>query len=43
MGIRKGLVKRIEEIVRETKSRVRKIGGDFWTARGVMATQPLVV
>jgi len=37
-GVREGLVTRVEEILRETKSRVR-IGGEmgekFWTERGV--------
>lgn len=37
-GVRGGLVKRVEEIIRETKSRVRvgkEVGESFWTARGV--------
>lgn len=37
-GIRKGLVSRVEEILGETKSRVRVrgvCGKEFWTARGV--------
>lgn len=37
-GIREGLVERVREMLRETKSRVR-VGGsveeDFWTARGI--------
>lgn len=43
-GIREGLVKRTEEMIRETKSRVRegeKIGEEFWTARGVRQGYPL--
>lgn len=43
-GIREGLVKRTEEMFRETKSRVRegeKIGEEFWTARGVRQGYPL--
>jgi len=37
-GIRKGLVERVEEVLRETKSRVRierELGGGFWTGRGL--------
>lgn len=36
-GIREGLVRRVEEIFRETRSRVRVreiLGSPFWTARG---------
>lgn len=32
-GIREGLIKRVEEVVRETKSRENG-ERDFWTARG---------
>lgn len=37
-GVREGLIERVEEVIRETRSRVRvggKIGESFWTARGV--------
>jgi len=37
-GIREGLVERVKEALRETKSRVRaggETGESFWTARGV--------
>lgn len=43
-GIREGLVRRIEEILKETKNRVRmdeKMGEDFWTARGIRQGCPL--
>ncbi|XP_071572942.1 uncharacterized protein [Temnothorax nylanderi] len=43
-GIREGLVRRTEEILRETKSRVRvgnEIGEEFWTGRGVRQGCPL--
>jgi len=43
-GIREGLVRRIEQIMRETKCRVRiggEIGENFWTARGVRQGCPL--
>lgn len=43
-GIREGLLKRTEEMFRETKSRVRegeKIGEEFWTAREVRQGYPL--
>lgn len=36
-GVRKGLVERMGEILRETRSRVRvggEMGENFWTARG---------
>lgn len=36
-GVRKGLVERVGEILRETRSRVRvgeEMGENFWTARG---------
>ncbi|XP_011859447.1 PREDICTED: golgin subfamily A member 6-like protein 22, partial [Vollenhovia emeryi] len=42
--VREGLVERVEEVLRETKSRV-KVGGEvgeaFWTARGVRQGYPL--
>lgn len=37
-GIRRGLIERVEEVIRETKSRVRvgrELGESFWTTRGV--------
>jgi len=37
-GLREGLAKRVEQVLRKTKSRVRiegEIGDCFWTARGV--------
>lgn len=37
-GVREGLVERVQEVLRETKSRVRigrQLGEEFWTARGV--------
>lgn len=43
-GIREELRKRIEEVYRETKSRVRvgeKVGENFWTARGVRQGCPM--
>jgi len=43
-GVREGLVVRVEEMLRETKSRVRvgkRIGEEFWTARGVRQGCPL--
>jgi len=43
-GVREGLIERVEEIVRETRSRVRvgtEIGESFWTARGVRQECPL--
>jgi len=43
-GIREGLIEKVKEVFRETKSRV-KIGGElgesFWTARGVRQRCPL--
>lgn len=42
--IREGLIRRIEEVVRETKSRVRvgeKLGDSFWIAREVRQGCPL--
>lgn len=43
-GVREGLVERIEEVLRETRCRVR-IGGEegegFWTARGVRQGCPM--
>jgi len=41
---REGLIERVEEIMRKTRSRVRiggKTGEDFWTARGVRQDCPL--
>ena len=43
-GIREGLVERTEEVLRETKSRVRigsKLSDSFWTARGLRQGCPL--
>lgn len=41
-GIRKGLVRRMEEVLRETRSRADgEIGEDFWTARRVRQECPL--
>lgn len=43
-GIKKGLTDRVEEILRETKSRVRvgrEVGESFWTALGVRQRCPL--
>lgn len=37
-GVREGLVKRVEEMMKETKNKVRvkeKIGTEFWTVKGV--------
>lgn len=42
--MRKGLVERVEEILRKTRSRVRvggKTGAGFWTAKGVRQGCPL--
>jgi len=36
-GIREGLVKKVEEVMRETRNRVRvgrEMGSSFWTERG---------
>jgi len=43
-GIREGLVSRVEEVMRETRNRVRVEGelrDSFWTARGVRQGCPL--
>lgn len=43
-GVREGLVERVEEMLRETRSRVRvggKVGSGFWTARGVRQGCPI--
>lgn len=43
-GIKESLVKRVEETLRKTWSRVRaagEIGKEFWTARGVRQGCPL--
>lgn len=43
-GIRKGLIERVEEVLRETKNRVRvreKTGKCFWTARRMRKDCPL--
>jgi len=43
-GVREGLVERVEEILRETKSRVRigrQWGEEFWTVKGVRQGCPL--
>jgi len=43
-GIREGLIERVEEVLRETKSRVRiggELGEGFWTVRGLRQGCPL--
>jgi len=43
-GVRKDLVERVKEMLRETKSRVRigeETGGNFWTGRGLRQGCPL--
>jgi len=43
-GVREGLIERIEEVLRETKSRVRigeEVTEEFWTGRGVRQGCPL--
>lgn len=43
-GIRKGLIERVEEVLRKTKNRVRvreKTGECFWTARRMRQDCPL--
>ncbi|XP_067207866.1 golgin subfamily A member 6-like protein 22 [Linepithema humile] len=43
-GVREGLVERVEEVLKETKSKVRvggEVGENFWTARGVKQGCPL--
>jgi retron-type reverse transcriptase len=42
-GVREGLVRKVEEMLRETKSRVRvgQVGEELWTARGVRQGCPL--
>jgi len=43
-GIREGLVRRVIEVMKETRSRVRiseRTGEEFWTARGVRQGCPL--
>jgi len=43
-GIRRGLVKRVKKVLRETKSRVRtgeEMGESFWTGRGLRQGCPL--
>lgn len=43
-GVREGLRNRVEEVYRETRSRVRvgeKVGESFWTARGVRQGCPM--
>jgi len=43
-GIREGLVERVKEILKETKSRVRvgeEVGESFWTGRGLRQGCPL--
>lgn len=43
-GVSEGLVERVEEILKETKSKIRvggQLGGEFWTARGVRQGCPL--
>ena len=43
-GISEGMIKRVKRIYREARSRVRvggKIGGCFWTSRGVKQWCPL--
>jgi len=42
--VRKELIKKVEEILRETKSRVRvegEVGENFWTGRGIRQGCPL--
>lgn len=44
-GIRKGLIERIEEVLREIRSRVRvgkRVDKGFWTTRGVRQRCPLL-
>lgn len=44
LRVRKGLVERVEEILRETRSKVRvrsMVGREFWTARGMRQRCPL--
>jgi len=44
-GIKKGLIRRVEDVLRETRSKVRRKGRDvgksFWTARKVRHGYPL--
>lgn len=43
-GVRGGLVERVEDMLRETRSKVRvgeKWGEEFWTGRGVRQGCPL--
>ncbi|CAD6211455.1 GSCOCG00010992001-RA-CDS, partial [Cotesia congregata] len=43
-GVRVSLVKRCEEVLRETSARVRvgkELGGKFWTEKGVRQGCPL--
>lgn len=43
-GVREGLIRRVGEIMRETRSKVRvggEVGEDFWTIRGVRQGCPL--
>lgn len=43
-GVRGGLIRRIEEVIRETKCRVRavgEVGEEFWMAKGVRQGWPL--
>lgn len=43
-GIRKGFIRRVKEVVRETKNRMRvgeNLGDSFWTARGLRQGCPL--
>lgn len=43
-GIRKVFIRRVEEVVRETKNRIRvgeNLGDSFWTARGLRQGCPL--
>lgn len=43
-GVREGLVERVEEILRETRSRVRvgdQIREEYWTVRGIRQGCPL--
>ncbi|XP_071572354.1 uncharacterized protein [Temnothorax nylanderi] len=43
-GVRQGLIDRVEEVLRETKSRVgrgKESGGQFWTAKGLRQGCPL--
>lgn len=43
-GVREGLIKRVEQVIRETRTRVKvgeEFGDSFWTAREVRQRYPL--